>query len=108
MTEEFLYYLWMFKLLKEPLSTTDGIPIIIKSTGEQNFDSGPDFLYAKIQIDDTTWAGNVEMHLRSSDWYRHHHDVDNAYDNVILHVVYEHDREVYFGSGRKIPVLIFS
>ena len=105
MTEEFLYYLWMFKLLKEPLLTVDGTPIIIKSSGERNFDSGPDFLYAKIQIEDTLWAGNVEMHLRSSDWYRHHHDVDTAYDNVILHVVYEHDREVYFGSGRKIPVL---
>ena len=105
MTEEFLYYLWRLKLLKEPLYTTEHAVIQVISPGERNQDSGPDFLFAKIRIGDTVWAGNVEMHLRSSDWYRHHHDRDRAYDNVILHVVFEHDREVYSESGKKIPVL---
>jgi len=93
------------KLAKTPLFTTDGIGVIIENIGERNFDSGPDFLFAKIRIGDTTWAGNVEMHVRSSDWYRHHHDTDSAYENVILHVVYEHDRDVIVGNGRVIPVL---
>ena len=106
MTEEFLYYLWSMKLAKTPLFTTEGIDVIIENSGERNFDSGPDFLFAKIRIGDTTWAGNVEMHLLSSDWYRHHHDRDKAYENVILHVVYEHDREVIVGNGRVIPVLV--
>jgi len=105
MTEEFLYYLWSFKLLKEPLFSSDGVKIKILNPGERNNDSGPDFLFAKIKMEHTVWAGNVEMHLRSSDWYRHHHDSDKAYENVILHVVHEHDREVYFESGRKLPVL---
>jgi hypothetical protein len=105
MTEEFLYYLWKLKLLKEPLFTVDGNEIIINNTGERNYDSGPDFLFTKIKIGDTTWAGNVEMHLRSSDWYRHHHDVDKAYDNVILHVVYQYDKPVFFQSGEEIPTL---
>jgi len=105
MTEEFLYYLWRLKLLNEPLYTTEHTVIQVISPGERNQDSGPDFLFAKIKIGDTVWAGNVEMHLRSSDWYRHHHDRDRAYDNVILHVVFEHDKEVYFESGKKIPVL---
>jgi len=106
MTEEFLYYLWSMKLAKTPLFTTEGIGVIIENSGERNFDSGPDFMFAKIRIGDTTWAGNVEMHLLSSDWYRHHHDRDKAYENVILHVVYEHDREVIVGNGRVIPVLV--
>jgi len=105
MTEEFLYYLWELKLLKEPLFTTEHTELQVLNTGERNHDSGPDFLFAKITIGNTTWAGNVEMHIKSSDWYRHGHQNDRAYDNVILHVVYEHDKEVYFESGRKVPVL---
>ena len=105
MNEEFLYYLWRLKLLDAPLFTNDNRPITIIDTGERNSDSGPDFLFAKIKIDDTTWAGNVEMHVRASDWYRHHHENDRAYDTVVLHVVYEHDREVFTFSKQKIPVL---
>ena len=105
MNEEFLYYLWRLKLIKEPLFTTENRPLTIIDTGERNSDSGPDFLFAKIKIDDTIWAGNVEMHVRSSDWYRHHHENDRAYDTVILHVVYQHDKEVFTASNQKIHVL---
>ena len=105
MNEEFLYYLWRLKLLDAPLFTTDNRRVTIIDTGERNTDSGPDFLFAKIKIDDTIWAGNVEMHVRASDWYRHHHEKDRAYDTVVLHVVYEHDREVFTFSKQKIPVL---
>ncbi len=105
MSEEFLYYLWKFKLLKQPLFTTAGSEVEIKDAGERNNNSGPDFLFAKVKIDDTVWAGNVEMHIRASDWYLHGHDKDTAYNNVILHVVYECDKAVYFPSGKEIPVL---
>ncbi len=105
MNEEFLYYLWRHNLIKGPLLTADNRSVSIVNTGERNHNSGPDFLFAKVKIDDTVWAGNVEMHVRSSDWYRHHHNNDRAYDTVVLHVVYEHDREVYRNSKEKIPVL---
>ncbi len=105
MNEEFLYYLWQFRQLKEPLFTTDNHTLTLIDPGERNHDSGPDFLFAKIKMDDTIWAGNVEMHVRSSDWYRHHHDTDRAYDTVVLHVVYQHDKEVFTSSNQKIPTL---
>ncbi len=105
MNEEFLYYLWRHKLIKSPFYTTDNRLVTVTDTGTQNHDSGPDFLFAKIKIGDTVWAGNVEMHVRSSDWYKHDHNTDRAYDTVILHVVFEHDREVFTGSGQKIPVV---
>ncbi|RLD90022.1 MAG: DUF2851 domain-containing protein [Bacteroidetes bacterium] len=105
MNEEFLYYLWKFRKIKEPLFTTDNRELTLIDIGERNSDSGPDYLFAKIRIGDTTWVGNVEMHLRSSDWYRHHHETDRAYDTVVLHVVYQHDKEVFTFSNQKIPTL---
>jgi hypothetical protein len=95
MTEEFLYYLWKYRLFNFKCKTTEGQIVEVIKTGESNRDSGPDFINAKIKIGNTVWAGNVEIHLKSSDWYKHNHDKDKAYSNVILHVVYEHDKDVY-------------
>ena len=98
MKEEFLYYLWENRLITNngacsfvPLQTIDGEPIDIVATGYRNTNSGPDFLEAKIQIGDKLWAGHVEIHVKSSDWNRHGHQTNKAYQNVILHVVYEND-----------------
>jgi hypothetical protein len=102
MTEAFLHYVWKYRLLNfNELKTVDGFPVTILSTGIHNFNSGPDFSNAKIKIDDTTWAGNVEIHLKTSDWLKHGHQNDKAYDNIILHVVHHHDKEI----NSKIPVL---
>ncbi|MCF0200826.1 MAG: DUF2851 family protein [Bacteroidales bacterium] len=100
MKEDFLYYLWENRLLNGDLQTTEGAPITINATGYRNTDSGPDFLEARITIGETLWAGHVEMHVKTSDWHRHQHQFDKAYDNVILHVVYENDAET-----SSIPIL---
>lgn len=94
MREEFLYYLWENRLIDKALQTTEGESVEVVATGYRNTDSGPDFLEAKIQIDDKLWAGHVEIHVKSSDWNRHGHQTDKAYKNVILHVVYENDSKV--------------
>lgn len=94
MTEAFFYYLWRYQLFQTPLLSTDGEEINIIKPGILNTDSGPDFFNAKIQIGDTTWVGNVEIHVRSSDWNRHQHQKDPAYNNTILHVVFECDKMV--------------
>ncbi|MEM9544699.1 MAG: DUF2851 family protein [Bacteroidota bacterium] len=104
--EDLLYYIWKTKSFDlSELTTTDGQPIKIHRFGNQNFDAGPDFSNGKIKIGNTIWVGNVEMHVYSSDWERHCHDVDKAYDNVILHVVYEHNKEVFTTTEQKIPCL---
>lgn len=88
MKESILHYVWQYKLFAlQELKTTDGQTVEVIDVGKPNFDSGPDFFNAKIKISDTVWAGNVEIHTLSSDWFRHSHDVDKAYDNVILHIV---------------------
>ena len=94
MREEFLYYLWENRLIDKDLKTAEGEPIDIVATGYRNTDSGPDYLEAKIQIGDKLWAGHVEIHVKSSDWNRHGHPSDKAYQNVVLHVVYENDAKV--------------
>ncbi|MGP1446327.1 MAG: DUF2851 family protein [Candidatus Limimorpha sp.] len=91
MKEEFLCYIWENRLLKGRLVTTDGVEIEIVNAGYRNSNSGPDFLEAQIRIGTTLWAGNVEIHVKTSDWNRHQHQQDKAYGNVVLHVVYEHD-----------------
>lgn len=104
MTEELLQYLWKFRLYKPGLySTYDGQALEIIHPGLHNFDSGPDFFNAKVKIGDTLWAGNVEIHQNSSDWNRHGHHTNKAYDNVILHVVAQNDTEVRNSSGIVIP-----
>lgn len=95
MKEEFLQFIWKYGLFsKEKLATTDGKVLEIISPGQANSDSGPDFFNARIRIGETIWAGNIEIHQKSSHWYLHHHDADAAYDNVILHVVENQDRPV--------------
>ena len=94
MREEFLYYLWENRLTDKDLKTAEGEAVEVVVTGYRNTDSGPDFLEAKIQIGDKLWVGHVEIHVKSSDWNRHGHQNDKAYQNVILHVVYENDIQV--------------
>ena len=100
MREEFLYYLWENRLTDNNLQTTEGEQIVVVATGYRNTNSGPDFLESKIQIGDKLWAGHVEIHVKSSDWSRHRHQTDKAYQNVILHVVYEND-----AKANDIPTL---
>jgi len=107
MNEEFLNYIWQNKLIehkKISINSSDEKVSII-DVGKRNFDSGPDFFNAKIKIGNTIWAGNIEVHVRSSDWILHNHQNDNAYDNIILHVVYEDDSPVFRKKGEKIPTI---
>jgi hypothetical protein len=87
------------------LKTSSGENVQIITSGEHNTDAGPDFLNAKIRIGETLWAGNVEIHLKSSDWNLHNHQSDKAYDNIILHVVFEHDHTINRADGSSIPCL---
>jgi hypothetical protein len=106
MNEAFLHFVWKYKNFSPAnLKTTDGLPVKIIKTGEHNFNAGPDFLNAQVLIDDTHWAGNVEMHLKTSDWQAHKHSEDPAYDNVILHVVYYNDMEKALPANRPLLVL---
>ncbi|MEI8112335.1 MAG: DUF2851 family protein [Bacteroidia bacterium] len=105
MKEEFLQFIWEHGLFnRNNLKTTDGKPVEIITTGQPNFDSGPDFFNAKIRIGETTWAGNIEIHQKSSHWYRHRHNTDAAYNNVILHVVELNDSPVLIKS-QTLPTL---
>jgi len=108
MREDFLHYLWKFKKFDFlHASTTDGESLLLVETGLHNqHEAGPDFFNAKLRIGDQLWAGNVEIHLKSGDWYLHNHHLDPLYDNVILHVVWEHDMEVFRKDNSKIPCLI--
>lgn len=105
MREVFILYLWENKLLAPTLFTTDKQSVTVLHPGRANHDAGPDFLNARIKIGETIWAGNVEIHVIASDWYKHHHDADKAYDNVILHVVYEADKQIYTSTKLAIPTL---
>jgi len=106
MKEDFLHYLWKFKKFDTlNLKTFNGEEITIVNVGQYLELAGPDFFNAQIVICDQKWAGNVEIHLKSSDWYVHHHERDEAYENVILHVVWEHDTEIFRKNNTEIPVL---
>lgn len=94
MREDFLYYLWENHLLCGTLQTVSGLPVEVVNPGFRNYDSGPDYLEAKIRIGGQLWAGHVEIHIKTSDWNRHGHQHDKAYRNVVLHVVFEHDTTV--------------
>ena len=100
MKEVFLYYLWEGRMFWGDLITDQGSPVQIIDPGYRNTNSGPDYLEAKIKIGEQLWVGHVEIHVKASDWNRHGHQHDKAYDNVILHVVYENDIKV-----NRIPVL---
>jgi hypothetical protein len=89
MKEELLYYIWKYKLFPvNQFKTVDGEPIEIINPGEYNHNAGPDFINARLMIDRTIWAGNVEIHVSSGDWVKHKHDGNSDYENVILQVVY--------------------
>ena len=109
MTEEFLYYLWKFRLFNQfNLFSTSGEKIEILNVGELNTDSGPDFFNSKVKIGNTIWAGNVEIHINSSDWKKHKHNIDNSYDNLILHVVFNNDENIFRKNGELIPTIEIS
>ena len=105
MNEAFLWYLWKYRLFNKALLTTEGETVEVEHPGYQNHDSGPDFFNARIRIGNTRWAGNVEVRVRSSDWYRHEHQYDRAYDNIILHVVLDSDAAIWRPDGQLIPVV---
>ena len=105
MNEDFLSFVWKYRLYNSDLKTTTGIPVTVLRPGEQHSNSGPDFFNARIRIGDTLWAGNVEIHVLASDWYRHNHQTDKAYNSVILHVVYEADSEIIMGDMTTIPTI---
>ena len=106
MQEDFLHYVWQYKEFEVlNLKTTLGEAIYIKAVGQHNHDSGPDFFNSQLEINNQLWAGNVEIHVKSSDWYLHSHETDVIYENVILHVVWEHDVEVLRANNTKIPTL---
>ena len=105
--EQILHYAWKYQLYAEPeWTTTDGEQLRVITPGIHNTDAGPDFFNAKVQLDDITWVGNVEIHGRSSDWLRHGHDTNPAYDSVILHVVGEADTPIRRTDGSLIPQVV--
>lgn len=105
--EELMQYVWRHRLwLAGELRTVDGEPVVVIDVGQLNRDAGPDFFNAKMRIADRFWCGNVEMHVRASDWYRHGHQDDRAYDSVILHVVECNDCRVTRSDGEVIPQIV--
>ncbi len=106
MNEALLHTIWKYKLLGQNQFVGSKQELIeIISVGEHNQDSGPDFFNAKIKINDIVLAGNVEIHIKTSDWLKHNHQSDKAYDNIVLHVVYEHDKELSQNEKFNVSVL---
>ena len=109
MREELLAYLWKTQYFsRKSLRTTCGDYILVVKPGEENSNAGPDFFNAHIQLNKTLWVGNVELHLRASDWFNHRHELDTNYDNVILHVVWENDIPIFDVSQQPMPTLCLS
>lgn len=98
MKEEYLHYLFRFKLLGSQFKTVDGNQLEILNFGIYNTNAGPDFLEGKIKLNGQIWSGPIEFHVKSSDWFLHKHQLDKRYDNVIAHFVFEHDAEVKAGQ----------
>lgn len=106
MKEDFLHYVWQhrhYEFLN--LKTTEGLDVSVVFPGYHNFDAGPDFSQAVVNIGGMRWIGSVEIHCRSSDWIRHRHQDDDKYKSVILHVVYEHDMEIPLDENEFVPTL---
>ena len=109
MIEKVLHFIWKYQLLLgKQLETSQKEVVIIDKPGLQNENAGPDFINAKVKINQQLWVGNIEIHLKSSDWYLHNHHIDDNYNSVILHVVWEYDREVYNLNQQIIPTLELS
>lgn len=107
MREDLLHFIWKYRKLQSgELSTSTGEIIRIIDTGTHNMLAGPDFFNAKVVIDEQLWAGTVEIHVRSSDWYAHNHEKDPGYNNVVLHVVWEDDIAVFRKDNSRIPTLV--
>jgi hypothetical protein len=106
MNESFLHYIWQFQYFdKTDLRCTTGEEISVFKPGYKNVHSGPDFYDAKLRIDSIDWAGSVEIHIQSSGWREHRHQEDPAYENVVLHVVWEENEKILRGDGTLIPTL---
>ena len=107
--ERLLHYVWKYKLYAATsLATTDGRPVQVIDPGMQNTDAGSDFFNAKIKIDETLWAGSVEIHDKSSDWLLHHHETDKAYDGVILHITGVDDFQPFRTNGEPVPQMLLT
>ena len=103
-SEYLLHYIWKYRLFDQSnLSTTDGHSIEVLDPGIHNSNSGPDFFNAKIKIDDRVWAGNIEIHINSDDWYKHKHHEDKGYNSTILHVVEKYNGDVHNEQGHSVP-----
>ena len=106
MKEDFIHYVWQHRHYDfKNLITSWGQRLNVVFPGYHNHDAGPDFLQAVVEIDHVRWVGSVEIHCRSSDWLRHHHQGDDKYKSVILHVVYEHDMEIQLDENEFVPTL---
>lgn len=109
MPEIVLHYIWERCLWAGfEQQTTDGRIVEILSVGEHNRDAGPDYSHARIRIDGKEWVGNIEIHVDSSDWFKHKHHLDKAYDTVILHVVRTADKPIYNSKGELIPQCVLN
>ena len=105
MLESLLHYIWFNRLHFEEQQTLLGERVRIISPGIPNTNAGPDAFNAKVEIDGRLWAGNVEFHVRATDWHRHNHDNHPEYDNIILHVVFEADEQIFTQSNNPIPTI---
>ena len=106
MTESFLHYLWEHRLFdNNKLIADDGSSVEILQPGKYNTGSGPDFFNARLKVNGIHWAGNVEIHIRSSDWRKHDHHHDPVYDSCVLHVVLENDSPTLRQNGSLIPTI---
>lgn len=102
--EQLLHYIWKYKLYSNhAFISSEGDKVEIIDTGMLNSNAGPDFFNSKIKVDNKIWAGNIEIHKSSSDWKKHKHHTDSAYNSIILHVVEKIDCDIYTQDGRKIP-----
>ena len=107
--EKLLHYVWQHKLFPlNPLTTINGLSVEVIDPGLHNDNAGPDFFNSKVKIDGTLWVGNVEIHEIASDWFRHKHEENPTYENVILHVVGVSDCEIKMRDGRILPQLVLS
>lgn len=106
MKEDFLQFIWRFGYFdKANLNTTEEESVKIIHPGHQNLDAGPDFLNGQVQIGNKVWHGQIEIHTSASEWNKHKHSSDPQYDSVILHVVHDHDIDIFYNNGLKIPTI---
>jgi Protein of unknown function (DUF2851) len=104
--EDLLQFIWQQQLFdRRALSTTEGAAVEVLRPGQVQHNAGPDLLNASVRVGGQLWAGNIEVHVRSSEWYAHGHEKDPTYNNVVLHVVHEHDAEVFTQAGARLPTV---